>query len=304
MAQVLDYSAGFPGAQAIRTAGYAGAVRYIGFPDRRKCTNAGELVDFTANGIGMALVYEDTLTDWRGGYARGQSSARRARDHANAIGFPADRPIYMAIDQDVVTATEFTTMLDYLRGASTSLGGAGLTGVYGEADVIDRARNAGAATWYWQTAAWSQGRRTAAHLFQNVGTVYVGGIGCDVNDVLSPDWGQHNEEDDVSWSEELTFYHPLTGEKATYPARDWLMWTNYFANQIPALVERINAISGELSGDEAGLIASLRTTPADNNGASAAQVDDLATRLVAALGPERASELGRRLAENQPSESA
>src|SRR3954469_10211307 len=99
MAQVLDYSAGFPGAQAIRAAGYAGAVRYIGFPDRRKCATAGELADFTANQIGMALIYENTLTEWRNGYGAGQTAGRRARDHANSIGFPGDRPIYVAIDQ-------------------------------------------------------------------------------------------------------------------------------------------------------------------------------------------------------------
>jgi hypothetical protein len=56
---VLDYSAGFPGAAAIRRAGYGGAVRYIGFPSRVKCTTAGELADFDRHGLGMALVYED-----------------------------------------------------------------------------------------------------------------------------------------------------------------------------------------------------------------------------------------------------
>lgn len=192
MAQVLDYSAGFPGAQAIKRAGYAGAVRYIGFPDRRKCANRGELDDFKNNQVGMALVFENNAADWRGGEAQGQKSGRLARDHANAIGFSAARPIYMAVDQDVVTAAEFNLMVNYLRGAGSSLGGAALTGVYGEADVVDRARDAGVASWFWQTAAWSRGRRTTAHLFQHVGTVTVGGIACDINDVLADDWGQHN----------------------------------------------------------------------------------------------------------------
>src|SRR5438128_2380509 len=55
--QVLDYSADLPGAARIKAAGYGGAVRYIGFPDRRKCTTSAELADFTAHGLGMALVY-------------------------------------------------------------------------------------------------------------------------------------------------------------------------------------------------------------------------------------------------------
>jgi hypothetical protein len=192
MTQVIDYSAGFPGAQAIRDAGYAGAVRYIGFPDRRKCATASELADFMANQIGMALVYENTLTEWRGGYSAGQAGAHRARNHANSIGFPSDRPIYVAIDQDVVTNGEFDRMTDYLQGAGSVLGGPTRTGVYGEADAIDHAREQGVATWFWQTAAWSRGRRTACHLYQHVGTVYVGGVACDVNDAQSDDWGQHN----------------------------------------------------------------------------------------------------------------
>jgi hypothetical protein len=238
--QVLDYSEGFPGAVAIKAKGYGGAVRYIGFPYRGKCTTASELTAFTAHGLGMGLVYEDTLTDWRRGVAGGRTAGARARAHAHSIGFPDSRPIYMAIDQDVVSGSEFGGMLDYLQGAGERLGGAGLTGVYGEADVVDHARDAGVAAWYWQTAAWSRGRRTTAHLFQRVGTVVVGGIGCDINDVLAPDWGQHNAEDTVSWTENLTFTDPATGEQHTYTAGEWLMWTNYFANRLP-VIEAQNA---------------------------------------------------------------
>lgn len=200
---MLDYSAGFPGAAAIKQAGYAGAVRYIGYPDRRKCTTGGELVDFRNNKIGMALVHESSADDWRGGYGAGVTNGRKARDHANRILFPADRPIYMAVDQDVVASGEFATMIEYLRGAGASLGGPGVTGVYGEADVVDRARAAGVASWFWQTAAWSRGRRTKAHLFQHVGTVNIGGIACDFNDVLAPDWGQHNGGGTVFTPEEV-----------------------------------------------------------------------------------------------------
>jgi hypothetical protein len=192
VSQVLDYSTGFPGAAAIKRAGYVGAVRYIGFPGRPKCTTRDELAEFDTHRIGMALVFENNITDWRGGFGAGQVSGSRARDHANAIGFPADRPICMAVDQDVVRTREFDTMVEYLRGAGDSLGGANVTGVYGEADVIDRARDAGVAMWFWQTAAWSHGRRTSAHLYQRIGTVIVGGIECDLNDVQTPDWGQHN----------------------------------------------------------------------------------------------------------------
>jgi hypothetical protein len=190
--QVLDYSGGYPGAKAIKDDGYKGAVRYIGFADRRKCTNATELNDFTAEKIGMALIYENNATEWRGGYGAGQSAGTRARGHANAIGFPRDRPIYYAVDQDVVSSGEFDAAIGYLRGAGSTSGGPGLTGVYGESDLMDRVRDAGStASWFWQTAAWSKGHHTAANLYQLIGTVTVGRIGCDINDILTDDWGQH-----------------------------------------------------------------------------------------------------------------
>jgi hypothetical protein len=232
-------------------------VRYIGFPERRKCTNAGEVADFKNHGLAMGLVYEDDLTDWRGGFTRGQSSARRARMHATAIGFPENRPIYMAIDQDVVASGEFTTMLEYLRGAGTSLGGAQLTGVYGEADVIDRARDAGVASWYWQTAAWSRTRKTSCHLYQKIGSVLVGGISCDVNDVILPDWGQYSdgqggllvasaaEVQDIAkatarevWNLVIPASGP-NGEALNYRTFDYLLYSNIFANQIPTLLEAV-----------------------------------------------------------------
>lgn len=234
----LDYSAGFPGAQAIRQLGYAGAVRYFGYPGRAKCTTAGELAAFSANQLGMAGVFEDTAGVWRGGYGRGVGDGIRARNFGNAIGFPSHRPIYAAIDEDVVTAAEFDTVIDYLRGYAANVGGAGLAGVYGEADVIDAARNAGVVGYHWQTKAWSHGRKTAANLRQNIGTVYVGGIACDTNEILTPDWGQHNLEDDMAWSDELSFVipdGPRAGETVKLSAAQWLTWTNWWVNKIPGL---------------------------------------------------------------------
>ncbi|GAA3877680.1 hypothetical protein GCM10022243_48030 [Saccharothrix violaceirubra] len=204
MAQVLDYSAGIPGGAAIKAAGYAGAVRYIGLPGYTKSTTRSELDDFTAHGLGMALVFEHLASDWRGGYLAGSENYRRARQHATAIGFPADRPIYMAVDQDVVTNAEFGVALAYIRGARDAAGGdPGLVGVYGEYDVCAAVAAWRGPTgdrlcdWYWQCRAWSGTPvrlLDARHLYQRVGTVTVGGVDCDINDVLQDDWGQHLED--------------------------------------------------------------------------------------------------------------
>lgn len=209
MARVADYSEGFPGAAALKKIGYVGAVRYIGLPGYSKCTTKAELIDFTEHELGMALVFEHLATDWRGGYNAGRANMRRALDHAYAIGWPADdRPIYMAVDQDVVTATEFDVAMSYLAGAADAHKGKGSTGPYGEYDVCARSLAAGFG-WQWQCRAWS-GNRTyphnhlaAAQLYQHYGhpesgpggtagrNLVVGGIECDTNEVLQPDWGQH-----------------------------------------------------------------------------------------------------------------
>lgn len=199
MAQVLDYSAGKPGAAAIKRAGYIGAVRYIGFPTRTKCTDAGELADFTRHGLGMALVYQDGRGDALGGYSGGVAAAGRAGKHADAIGFPSGRPIYFAVDQDIVTDAQMRAVREYLRGAGSVLG-TGRVGVYGERDVTVAARTQGVASWFWQTRAWSGTPvrlDPERHLYQRPGQIYVGGIQCDVNDVLKADWGQHTKEDDM-----------------------------------------------------------------------------------------------------------
>lgn len=264
--QVLDYSAGLIDGQAIKNAGYGGAVRYIGFPDRRKCTTKSEFDRFTAAGIGMALVFENNTTDWRGGFAQGAASGRLARNHANAISFSADRPIYMAIDQDV-TGIDFNLAMQYLHGASTTLGGAYATGVYGEADVVDRARayrvdGKPVCSFFWQTAAWSHGRRTTANLFQHVGVVYVSGIACDINDVLTDDWGQHNYQGDLvttqkEFNDLMNGYMEATVGPANVGGRNLRDATFAGAAWAAEAVNGVRALGGQQTATELKVLAAV-----------------------------------------------
>lgn len=189
----LDYSTGRPDAARVVAAGYVGVIRYVGFnpADRPKCITQAEYDDMLGHGVGVALVYEDHVGDVLGGRPAGQQAARRARAWADRIGFPTGRPIYMACDTDIVLAEQFLAVMDYLRGAGDVLGGASRVGVYGEHDVVERARAAGVADWLWQTKAWSVGKVSGhAHLLQLIGTVVVDGVGCDRNTILAADWGQ------------------------------------------------------------------------------------------------------------------
>jgi hypothetical protein len=209
MPTALDYSQGRPSGAAVHAAGHAGVVRYIGTPGRTKNLTRAEYQDMDRNGIGVAVVYENHAGDAGGGWGAGVTAAQLARADADVVGFPRSRPIYFAVDSDQVTSANFAAVSSYLDGAASVLG-SDHVGVYGEFDVIEK--NVGShARFGWQTAAWSGGRRSGkAALFQRIGTAIVGGIACDINDILATDWGQHNaQENDM----------PLTDADAQLVAR-------------------------------------------------------------------------------------
>jgi Domain of unknown function (DUF1906) len=271
--QVLDYSGGYPGAFNIAHAGFGGAVRYIGYPDRRKCTNSAELRDFTANGIGMALVFENNASAWRRGWVGGQADARTAREHATAIGFPEHRPIYMAVDQQVTTAAELGTAAAYVDGAASVLG-IEQTGVYGQYSVMEACRDL--CDYFWQCRAWSGTPvKYANHrdLFQRVGTVRVGGIDCDVNDVIAVDWGQHNfiyhtEETELfNYKEDqvTTWETDAQGNRVKITAEQ--CWTGALGHaadanrKVDLLLAKLDSFQGTIDDNQAALLAAIGDEP-------------------------------------------
>lgn len=193
MSTALDYSAAKLQSATIKAAGHVGVIRYVGTPGRTKNITKAEFQELTRNGVSVALVYENKAGDANGGFSAGVTAARAARADADSIGWPRERPIYFAIDSDQVTDLDFDECDGYLNGASSVMGnGIERSGAYGEFDVIERF--VGTRVRYgWQTVAWSKGKRSKkSSLFQRLGQIYVGGIKCDVNDILASDWGQHN----------------------------------------------------------------------------------------------------------------
>jgi hypothetical protein len=201
--QILDYSAGYPGAKAIKAAGFGGVIRYLRKEgsSRVQPITRDELADMRAHGLAVALVYQAISTSRiLEGRRAGEHDARWAQARAAELGLP-DAVIYFAADRDIVGG-QMASVLAYLDGAAAVIG-RDRAGVYGEADVIDAAVPDHAA-YGWQTAAWSRARRsTKAHLFQRIGQPTVGGITVDVNDVLAPDWGQIDQEDDMPTAAEI-----------------------------------------------------------------------------------------------------
>lgn len=189
MADVLDYSSGSPAPAAIKSARYVGVVRYVGTPGRGKNLTRAEAQGLHAAGIPISLVYEDSAGWMLQGLAAGEAAARAALTDAQNCGVGV-RCVYFAADVDVTSTAQMVGVERCLDGAAGVLG-RGRVGVYGEADVIDACLGQKHATFGWQTRAWSGGRVSSrAHLLQQVGYVYPGGVQCDRSTVLKADWGQ------------------------------------------------------------------------------------------------------------------
>jgi len=74
MADVLDYSSGWPAPAAIKAARYVGVVRYIGTAGRSKNLTRTEAQQMHAAGIPIALAYEDSA-----GWMQGRAARRPGR---------------------------------------------------------------------------------------------------------------------------------------------------------------------------------------------------------------------------------
>lgn len=182
----FDHSAVKP-AQLVAV-GAAGVIGYVG-SDPRKCITRPEVDAFNAAGLAVATVHENT-TSWR---TWNGAAANRACD---ALGQPADRPIYYADDESETPGAH-----PAIAAALAAQPGPRPKGFYGPAAAVEYMLEHGAATHGWLTSAtsWDPGPAPLACLRQ----LYAGqehtphGIvqrptipGTDTNIVLLPDWGQ------------------------------------------------------------------------------------------------------------------
>lgn len=224
--QILDYSSGYPGAAAVAAAHYGGAARYLPKEGGSvvKPLTPVELRDYHDHGLAIVLIGEhrDPARPLQGA-AAGAHDAAYFLAQAQAIYTAAKVPlteipaIYLACDTDTTTATRsgHPGAGDYFQAAQGVLGD--LTGCYGEYDLIEYLVQRGLGHWFWQTYAWSIGhnhdnepRHPNAHLFQRLGEHLVGGVGCDVNDVLKPDFGatiQKQQETDMTPEQDRMLYN-------------------------------------------------------------------------------------------------
>jgi len=257
----LDYSAGRPRGKAVKDAGYDFVIRYCGRPGTAKNATTAEVADMIANGVAVALVFETTAARAGEGFNAGVADAQAAVAHQAALGIPASRPIYYAVDYDA----DPTAVEPYFRGLNSV---AGPDSAYGSFRVVQRLRADGLTVDSWQTVAWSHGQADSGRdVFQRIGTVTVDGIACDVNEAFTADFGQYPLGGNVTspndiWMAPCNGKDPYSGKVELHAAVEWLTLPAYRTIRIEALIAaltaKVDAGFQMLSNDEANIIAAFR----------------------------------------------
>lgn len=174
-------------AEAFARDGYQFACRYL-VPTGWKRLTREEAELISEAGLQVISVFETTADRALGGRAAGLADGATAVRTAHAIGQPEGSAIYFAVDFDA-TVHQMPVVIDYIRAASEASPGY-LAGVYGSYRVIEAVREAGVCTHYWQTYAWSRGRKAdGIHLYQYRNDIVVNGVRIDLNDSYGDEGG-------------------------------------------------------------------------------------------------------------------
>ena len=182
----VDYSYARPAPGTTRAQGYTFVARYLSH-DGSKAIGPSEAAATRAAGLDIVVTWEDSAEAALGGYAQGVADAQVAAAEAAAIGMPAGRPIYFALDFDASAAQQGA--LDAYFDGVASVIGRGATGAYGGLGPIQRLFDAGKITWGWQTYAWSGGAWDPRAQLRQVQNGIAGGSE-DLDEAVAGDFGQ------------------------------------------------------------------------------------------------------------------
>ncbi|PYI57007.1 DUF1906 domain-containing protein [Paenibacillus flagellatus] len=169
-------------AAAFRRDGFAFVCRYLTpVQNSWKRLTREEADRISAAGLQIVSVFETTADRALGGRAAGLTDGAAALQLAAELGQPAGSAIYFAVDFDA-TAAQMPTVIEYIRACSEATPGYP-TGVYGSFAVIEAVKGAAVCSRYWQTYAWSRGRKAdGIHIYQYKNDVTVNGIGIDYDE--------------------------------------------------------------------------------------------------------------------------
>lgn len=137
-----------------------------------KSLTPGEVADMHALGIGVIALWEAGGTDPLQGAPKGAAHGAQAIKSCAALGYPVGLPIIPAVDYDVTPANT-NASAQYMQGfhGALSADGRWATGIYGDADIIQRCANEGTASIFHMAGAMAWSNRHVidlAHLLQSI----------------------------------------------------------------------------------------------------------------------------------------
>ncbi len=167
-------------AAAFKQDGYEFVARYL-VPSSWKALTTKEVASICNVGLQIVSVFETTADRALGGRTAGLNDGATALALAAQMGQPEGSTIYFAVDFDA-TPAQMSTVIAYIKGASDATPGYN-TGVYGSYAVVEAVYSAGACSRFWQTYAWSGGKKSAvANIYQYLNDIVVNGVGIDLNE--------------------------------------------------------------------------------------------------------------------------
>lgn len=160
--------------------GYKFVARYL-VPSGAKALTKNEADAISEAGLQIVSVFETTASRALGGKAAGTADGETALQVAAQVGQPEGSCIYFAVDFDV-TAAQMPTVIAYIKAASDATP-MYTTGVYGSYAVMEAVYAAGACSRFWQTYAWSAGKKsTFINIYQYLNDVMANGIAVDYDE--------------------------------------------------------------------------------------------------------------------------
>lgn len=160
-----------------------------------KGLNAKEVAAIKAAGLDIISIYETNPT--HASYftaAQGQADAKAAMSLAKEIGQPTGTAIYFTVDFDCPSTT-FGAVDEYFLAVKQNLVGYSV-GAYGSYSVIGHLKSLGHAEYFFQTLAWSGGKKQSfLHLYQYACDTKLGGLPVDFDSLEQKNvgaWGTPN----------------------------------------------------------------------------------------------------------------
>jgi hypothetical protein len=167
MAKGLDCTYNFTQQKAIefKNEGFSFVCRYLAPNGMSKKLRKSEADNINKAGLYIVSVFETSAGRASGGAANGSYDGKIAYEEAKNLGQPEGSTIYFAVDFEA-SKSQLNAIEQYLIAAKAEIPGYKI-GVYGSYLVVEEMATRGACDNFWQTLAWSYGKKSEhANIYQ------------------------------------------------------------------------------------------------------------------------------------------